>query len=359
MSDFITGLRGDLVDAADRRRRRSPLGRAARRVQSRVWRPRAVSQALAIAAILIAVVVAARALRSTAPTAARLHVAAVIHVGGEPVNATFAGGSLWIGNTGGEVTRIASMSHRVTARIAAGGTISDIAGDSDGIWVLTPTTPGIAAILTRIDPRTGRVAASIPAHVNSHVTLASGEVWSVDVRGTAVRIDPASGSVIRRVPSAGPALLVANGATVWTLDTTGTLVEVDAPTARVRHRVRHVVGVVAEFHPLGPVGLAADRNGAWVTSPDAGTVTRISAGRILRPIHVGPGASTVASTDTALWVAYGDYPHARFRLARIDPNSGRIISTVSLGNHTPTALVPMGHDVWVIGGDGTILLVEP
>ena len=68
MSDYITGLRGDLVDAVDRHRRRSRLGTARRRlvVLPRFWRP-----ALAGAAIAASVLAALVAASTLSPSPAR------------------------------------------------------------------------------------------------------------------------------------------------------------------------------------------------------------------------------------------------------------------------------------------------
>ena len=97
----------------------------------------------------------------------------------------------------------------------------------------------------------------------------------------------------------------------------------------------------------------------WISDPDSGTVTRVEGDRITRRIKIGPGIDRIATTADTLWVNYGNQLRGRTKLAKVDARSGRIVATVSLGLHRPTALVPDGTSVWAVGIDGDALLIRP
>ena len=353
--DFITGLRGDLVEAVERHRR-SRARVAARLLLPRLWRP--ALAAATVAAGAVAVLFAANAL-SPSPPAVQPEIAAVVQIGGQPEDAVLAEGSLWVSDFAGRVIRVDPAGGRVTARIDVAGNPLAIAAGPDGVWVTSPALSDDNSLLSRIDPRSGRVVARVrvPGYVDA-VAAAAGGVWVVDQQHPRLdRIDPASGERTARVPFGRAGTLAAGGdTTLWALGDDGTVIAVDGGSLAV-DRLR---GAVDGGH--GPPGnsLAADSGGAWVVAAGTGEVVHIQAGRVVSRIEVPEAAGPIAVGDTAVWVASGDLDAlpGRWRLTRIDTDAAEATATVDLGRRQPKALIAAGDDVWVIAADGTALLVK-
>jgi hypothetical protein len=355
MSDFITGLRGDLVEAAARERRRGRLGRAAGPLHPRAWRPAAALGALAVAAGLAAIVVALSTLGPPPPQAARLRIVAQVRVGGQPQDAVLAAGSLWVADFSGEVVRLDPASGRVVARIAVDGNPRSIGAGESGVWLMSAAPVGHRSHLSRIDPRTGRIAGRIAlASYGGGIAVGAGGVWLVPSldSGGIERIDPASGAVTARIPFERSEALAVAGNTVWALGNS-TLVVVDGATGRAVQRVED-----RALDPKPENALAADANGAWVASRTGEALLRIEAGRVVRRIALGAPAGPVALAHGAVWVAFGDEVRGHFRLSRIDVASDRVTATLDLGLRQPKAIVPAARGVWVLTSDGTALLVR-
>jgi hypothetical protein len=358
MSDYITGLRGDLVDAAARHRRRGRLGRAAVPLHPRTWRPATALAAAAVAVSVVAVVVAVSTLAPPSPHAGRLQIVAQVRLDAQPRDAVLAGGSLWVIDFSGDVIRVDPAGRRVVARIPVGGNPRAIAAGDRDVWVTSTNEDLDGSRLSRIDLHTNKVVERIPfdGYVST-IAIGAGGLWLVDLdRARLDRIDPASHALTARVPFARAVALTAADNSLWAIGDDGTVVEVDGDLGRVAQRLRGVA-VAPETRVEG--ALAADAGGAWVANYGAGSVLQIRAGQVVREIAVGPATGPVALTDGTLWVASGDDPSRRHRLSRIDPDRGSVTGTVELGNHAPRALVPTGDGVWVIATNGTALLVEP
>ena len=359
MSDFITGLRADLVDAADREQRRGTVGRVARPLHPRAWRPAAVVGVTALAACIAATAVALIALAPSPQEGGRPHVVAEVQVGGQPQDAVVAGGSLWVAEYGGDVVRVDDASRRVVGRVTVGGNPVSVAAGPAGVWVMSTDLVNGAdrSHLSRIDPRTGRRVDSVPVGGNaSAVAVGAGGVWLFpNNRGGIERIDPDSAVVTARVPFGLGAALAVDGDTLWALAGDGTVIAVDGTSGRVVDRVARAVALPDTESPEN--ALAADANGAWAVSND-GTVLRIAGGRVAQRVTVRSALGPLSLDDGAVWVATGDTTRFRFGLTRIDPEPGKTTATLDLGRHDPKALVPSPNGLWVVASDGTALLVR-
>jgi hypothetical protein len=358
MSDYITGLRADLVDAAARHGHRRRRRRVPASLNPRAWRPATALGVAAVAASVVAVVIAVSALAPPQPHPGRLQIVAELRLDGQPMDAVSAGGSLWVADFSGKVIRVDPAGRRVVARIPVGGNPRAITAGEGGVWVASTNDDTDGSTLIRIDPRTARVVERIP--VDGYVaTIANGAggVWVVDLhRPRLDRIDPVSHALTARIPFPRAGALTAAGNTLWARGDDGTVVAVDGDLGRIVQRLRDVA-FSSEAGVLN--ALAADADEAWVASYNTGAVLQIRAGQVVRRIAVGPATGPVAVTDDTLWVASGDDARRRYRLSRIDPDQGNITGTIELGNHLPKALIPAGPGLWVIATDGTALLVQP
>jgi streptogramin lyase len=362
MSEFITGLRGDLVRAAEAFERRGRFGRVNWPLRRRVWTPAAIRGGLAVAACAVAVLVAVIML-ATPPASepGRLRISAIVRVGGDPTDAVVAGGSVWIGDASGGVTRVDARRAEIIGRVPTRGGVPALATGERQLWVARLSKRNTATLL-RLDPATGRITARIPTGVTIGGLLVShGHVWFSDLsNGTLTSVDSASGRVtarIRAVRASHEGQLAANASTVWWLGSDGTLTAIDGVSGATVARVRHAVPVVTSI--MGPAKLAADANGVWISDPDNDTVTRVEGDRITRRITIGPRIDRIATTQDTLWVTYGNQLRGRTTLAKVDTRSGRIVATVSLGLHRPTALAPDDTSAWAVGIDGNALLIRP
>lgn len=354
--DFITGLRGDLVDAVERHRRRRARV-AARWLLPRLWRP--ALAASAVAAVALAVLLAASAL-SPSPPSVRPGIATVVPLGGQPQDAVLAEGSLWVTDFSGRVLRIDPADGRVTAGIDVGGNPQAIAAGASGIWVTSPglSDGGDGSLLSRIDPDSGRVVARIPVggYVDA-VAVGAGGVWLIDKhRPRLERIDPESHERTALVPFGRAGTLAVGDTTLWALGDEGAVVAVDGDSLAV-DRLR---GAVNGGHGAPDNTIAADDRGAWVVAPGGEEVLHLQAGEVVGRVPVPDAAGPIALGDGAVWVASGDLEalRGRYRLVHIDQEGGEVTATVDLGRRQPKALVPSGNDVWVIAADGTALLVK-
>jgi hypothetical protein len=352
MSDFVTELRREVVGA--HAAHRAHTGRARRRR----LRP-ALMAAAALAALLVAIVLVVRSL--PAPEPASPKVTKVVHLGGIPIDGTFADGSLWIAD-GDRVVRINPRTGHIQARIPAGLSPEEIANGPAGLWVRgTRGNKADTAPLAQIDPRSQRVVRGSGAGAGTALAVGADAVW-VSRRFEPVesidRIDLQTGRVSDRITFARTDGLALAGGTLWAIGHGGTVVRIDAARARIEHRWPELAP--SDAFSDSSDAIVADARGAWVLSTDTHAIFRLEGDRIVRRLPVADVSQPLlAHTPDGLWVASGDEGRGIYTLSRIDPASGRVTGLVNLGPHRPQGLVPTPGGLWVVGGDGTAVLVKP
>ena len=162
-------------------------------------------------------------------------------------------------------------------------------------------------------------------------------------------IDPGSNRLMETVPTGvRPGDVSADGRHVWVANLG------DNSVTEVDPRGRTVVGTVS----AGPsvAGLAAGAGGVWVSDSRAWTLTRIdpSFGSVSRLIRLAPrpdvfsvvNVNPVAVGHGAVWVG-----SSQGGVARVDPSSGRVVTTIETDN-APVAIDAGLGAVWVAGEDG-------
>jgi hypothetical protein len=373
MSDYISGLRSDLVEAAARHQRRGSLSRTALPVLPRAWSRPALAAALATAACVAAIAVAVSTVGAPTPAPTEPHRVTVVRLGLEGFDAAYAAGWLWVAGANGEVVQVDAEHHRVVNRVKAGQLAESIAADRESVWV-TVTAPGMFSSadalsnssLVRIGARTGSIERRIPFHVEGMgpVALGAGGVWLVPNGAQAaeqlLRLDPATGRRLAAVRSDFRKSLAADDQALWALrERDGAVAQIDP----ARNRIVSVVPGVWEAHnESGSLSsaLAPDGDGVWVAGGSRGDVAFVQAGRVVRRIRVGEGiVDAVARTRDALWASLQQRGlDSRSRVVRIDPETGRPTGTVDLGHRQPTALAPAGRGLWIVTLDGTATLIR-
>jgi hypothetical protein len=134
-----------------------------------------------------------------------------------PVGVAADSSAAWVATAGGQVLVVSQRRNRVVDTIEAGGPLGfsqTIAAGAGGIWLADPFDEQVV----RIDPRSRRVMARIPAGAATTLAVTRDAVWALSPLGL-VRVDPAHDRVVATAPDPdlrSARLVAAGGGTVWT-----------------------------------------------------------------------------------------------------------------------------------------------
>ena len=358
MSDYVFGLRQDLVDAAARQQQRSPAARAAAPLHPRNWSPLAVlGTATAVAAVLV-VVIGLRAIEP-APRPTDAQIVSRVHLGGHPRDAVAVGDSLVIVDSDGRVVKVSPVDPGARTELdLRGETPASVAADGHAVWVVAeakfvPPRPGAAAAahahLFKFDVRSGRLLARLPLRsVGDAIRAGAVGAWLPTYFSFGTALAP---PVATHVDEVG-ALVVARGS-AWARSG-GRLVELDS-RGRI---VRQVRGIPDLLTFSSPRTILPDATGAWVLGQAGAVLYRVDGDRVTRRIKVGVSAGVLARDGTDVWTSAISSP-GHYELVRVDADSGRITGRVRLGRTVPQTIVPDGDRLWVVTSGGDALLVRP
>jgi YVTN family beta-propeller protein len=220
------------------------------------------------------------------------------------------------------------------------------AADGQSLWVHEPTS------LVRLDLATSAITGIVPLNRMDYgyVTTGAGSVWQTDFENNVlVRIDPVAGKVVASIPvGSAPEGVAVTAGSVWVAD------EHDGAVTRVDPKTNRVVATIpiGEPGPAGPQIMTAGPGGVWVDVPNMGEVVRIDAATNSVGLRV-PLDGFVASDGEEVWIAG---PNGLPEVVRIDPISGKVITTVELDTVPGDLAVGIGS-VWVIA-DGMTRIDE-
>ena len=217
---------------------------------------------------------------------ARRVVATIATGGGAPAGGLAVGaGAVWVASGGrhGTLRRIDPRTNRAARRAIrlAAGPVA-VATGAGAVWVASED----AGLVSRIDPRSDRVVATIAVPRPRALAVGAGAVWVIEGRHwTLQRIDPQANRVVgTRIPlESGPAGVAVGAGAVWVVNRYSYNVSrIDPATSRV------ATIPVVEL----PDAVVASATGVWVASAFDNTVTRIDprTNRTGRPITVAPHA---------------------------------------------------------------------
>ncbi len=245
---------------------------------------------------------------------ANLHPDAVFPIPGSPDWVLILPDSVWIGNKPkNTITRLDPKTNMIVATIpAAQLPCSGLAAGFGSVWV---PSCGDKTLL-RIDIATNKIAATIPlgpADSEGAITASEDSIWYLtDTKGVLSRIDPASNQAVAAiaVPPGSFAAQYGEGA-VWVTSTAGnTLTRVDPKTNLVTSTIK--VGPSPRF-------LAVGEGAVWTLNQGDGTVSRVDpkTNRVVATIETGvPGAGgDIAVGAGSVWVTMDEFPLMRIDVA--------------------------------------------
>jgi hypothetical protein len=331
------------------------LIREARRRQHRRWLAAGAAMAVVVAGAAALVANSGAGLRPlgrhAVPTAPAHAAAALVMVSqtslprGNSLSLAVGYRAVWV--TGIGVTyQVDEVTGRIVRTIPTPGTFPDgcrsgIAAGAGAVWV----TYGCRGIY-RIDPHSGRVAASLPVpDVGDAIAVADGLVWMTSYHGDLLRIQPRTGQIVGQpipvgfgdwamVPAAGVLWVTSYGSGNYG----GTVSRVDLAT-----------GAVERFGNLNVQ--AAGAGSLWTP-----LVQRVdpATGNVTASLAV-PGTSQVAFWNGSAWALT---VQQSLMLLRIDPATdqatgkpvlvGKPLPAVLAWGSDPTAIAVGPTGLWVL-----------
>jgi virginiamycin B lyase len=206
--------------------------------------------------------------------------------------------------------------------------------------------------ITRIDPKTAKVTATLPVGIGpARIGIAANadSVWAItDARGTLSRIDPVANAVVAefRVPADCGSLTFGETA-LW----------LACPAENRVLRVDPQTNVVDKSIEVGaqPEALVIGEGSVWVLCAKDGKIDRIDpkTNKVSKTIELGAPAAggSLAMGEGSIWVSMAGFP-----LTRVDPQGERVAQQFyGAGNGAVQA--GMGS-VWLVNS-GKVLRLDP
>jgi DNA-binding beta-propeller fold protein YncE len=227
-----------------------------------------------------------------------------------PWDLTVGGGSVWVSEFDGRVTRVDARTGRITARISARPLFfgSTLVFGGGFVWTANDDERNKGGSVSKIDPSTGRVLGTVRGLMSPQsIAFGGGAVWAADHAGALVKIDPDALEVVARQRYRfGPHGVIVSGTAVYVADAhAGRLLEADPATAATRRVVRLSIPPI---HPvLGGGWIWASSSIAWSGAPPPrdDVVLRIDPAtlRIAEVVGVGAPSPAVAFGFGSVWAA--------------------------------------------------------
>jgi virginiamycin B lyase len=216
------------------------------------------------------------------------------------------------------------------------------AADGQSLWVHEPTS------LVRVDLATSAVTGTAPLNAMQYgyVATGAGAVWQTDwANDVLVKIDPVTGKTLASIPvGSAPSGVAVTEGSVWVADQhSGTVSRIDPATNKVIATI--ALGPVEDS---GPQIMAAGPGGVWVGLQNTGENVRIDAATNTVGLRV-PLDGPVASDGTQVWIG-ADEGNGRAAVVRVDPATGKAITTVELETGDPCGMAVGLGSVWVADG---------
>jgi DNA-binding SARP family transcriptional activator/ABC-type branched-subunit amino acid transport system substrate-binding protein/DNA-binding beta-propeller fold protein YncE len=270
----------------------------------------------------------ARAAGALALDPATGKVVASVPLGTSPSAVALGEGSVWIVDADDRtVSQIDAETRQAVRTFSTSATPTDVAVGAGGVWIGNGPSAGslLPTSVTRLDPETGLVDATIElplppgASLNSviagfsrqHIAASEDAVWVINPDLSVSRIDPRSNRIVASIDDVRAESIAAGEGDVWITEG-GRVTEIDPSVNAVARRVAVVEdGLLA--------GIAIGAGAVWVAAPIDGTLWRIDTGPTMtkRPIELETWVAGVSFGEGAVWATneIADTVH------RIDPRT--------------------------------------
>jgi DNA-binding beta-propeller fold protein YncE len=353
--DFVTRLKLQLRDAAEREARGGSLAHTLRDTRWRLSSP-ALAAGLAVILGVIAVAAGALLLRDE-PQPATPRVVATLHLTGNPEGMLSAFGSLWIADpVAGDVVRVDPQTRRVVARIHVGSTLG-IAIEPVGneLWVVSDQP----AVVERIDPASNTISGRLRLRTPDGRTFQAFQVlpsprgvWLAGSEGT-LRVDPSTGDGLALVaaPTADsdPSGVAIGDQDLWSLRTDGRIERFDAATGRP----------LGDFSPglRAPQFIAGFGRDLLALAP--GAIARLdgTTGRVIWQRALGEHVDAFDAAEGLIWV-HSTAAREPDQLTALAAGSGKTVTSTALETFGSTGLAVTGQEIWIDTTGGKTIVVR-
>jgi streptogramin lyase len=356
--DFVTRLRYQLREAAERDARRGPVAHAATAARWRVVSRPVLVGAMAACALAIVVAVTLSAVRHASPPVEQAvppdHRLTVEDRGplvsqGGAIAPGF--GAVWaIDGGSGELLRIDPRNERVLARVSVGDQAFPDVG-AGAVWTAADGR------LLKIDPASNRVTARIPLGLGARTFVMAyaraGVVW-VPTPQELLRIDPRRDVIDRRIPlehaSFQASGFAADQQLLYVLRADGVMLLLNPVTGARVATTRLDPGGFLMGVVNGAVLVATTTDIAAVDAHSGRTLWRATLGA--RRVNDGIVA------HGSVWIHVTNSDTGRDQLVRLDAGNGRRIGSVSLPEFGVASMAAVDDGVWLVTPSGRLMIVR-
>jgi PQQ-like domain len=382
--EFETRLRLALREAAEREAERGRAGRAMARGGSTLAMTRRsfVPAAAAVLATLLALAVATVLLTHSGSQREAVQPPKIVarFALGESLGGTVgAYGSAWVTDTGSNrLLRVDPDSRRVTVRLPVEGDVAMAPADGT-LWALnegtfTSAKTDFRDLLLRIDPRSNDITArlrlrtpsgadlggvDLAADQNSLWILGTTASWHNNNSLGLMRLAPQDGraTVAFTLPGGWGRVGLALGRDhLWAITADDRLLRYDAQTGEKLSETRldlPASGRDAEPAP-GHLQFAGD---TLVTSIPGGLAgIDPYAGRVVWRRHLGGTVNAWTEAGGFIWAAVS--PNGPDRLFAVQPDEGRVATSVGLDAFSTAGIASVGDELWVTTAGGEAIVLQ-
>ncbi len=239
---------------------------------------------------------------------------------------------------------------------------TEVAVGAGSVWVSSAS--GEAGVVLRVNLETNRVVDRIPVGSPTGVAYGHGSVWVTSSgHGTLSRVDPRTGEVAAKIEVGRGATDVAvdeGSGAVWVASGSFFLGEdsehnklsrVDPAT----NRVVAEIPIAAHARYGGAQSVAVGEGAAWAQGGDGGKLFKVdpATNKVVASLSLGDYSSHLAVYGGAVWATV--QVSAGTRLVRVDPRTEQVVASEELGSGGRVGygrLVEGGGYVWFGSRDG-------
>jgi len=274
-----------------------------------------------------------------------------VPLGTAPSSVAIGEGSVWVVDADDRtVWQIDPKSRTVQRTFSTASIPTDVAAGGGAIWIANGTSAGDSGSgsVSRLDPESGEVDAIIslppppggnvynvlPGLSRQLIALTHDAVWAINADLSVSRIDPRTNRIVATIDDVRAENIAAGEGELWVTEG-DKVVEIDPSLNAVARRIP----VAAETLSALTVGAGA----LWVTDPFGGRVWRVDSDPKLvrRPIELETWVSGIAFDDGVVWATN----EIADEVYRIDPrtNRARVVSRTA----APRSVDAGEGSVWV------------